>query len=63
MESIFIKKEKLFARLFGIFTIIQPQTKLESDVIREKIILCKGSPANPKQIAENIFFIQDKRKI
>ena len=58
-----LKKSKLFARMFGIFTMIQPQLKLESDVIREKLILCKGSKDNPKQIAETIFFIQDKRKI
>ena len=58
-----LKKSKLFARMFGIFTVIEPQPMLESDVIREKLILCKGSKEKPKQIAEMIFFIQDKRKI
>jgi len=58
-----LKKSKLFARMFGIFTMIEPQLKFESDIIREKLILCKGSKDNPKQIAEKVFFIQDKRKI
>ncbi len=58
-----LKKSKLFSRFFGIFTVIEPQLKLESDIIREKIILCKGSKGNPKRIAETVLFIQDKRKI
>ena len=58
-----LKKSKLFARLFGIFTMIEPQPKLESDVLREKLILCKGSKDNPIKIAEKIFSVRDKRKI
>ena len=58
-----LKKSKFFARFFKIFTAIEPITKLESDVIREKLILCYGKPDNYKQIAETEFRIQDKRKI
>lgn len=58
-----LRKSKLFARLLGIFTVIQPQPKLESDLIRETIILCSGSPANPKKIAESVFYVQDGRKV
>ncbi len=56
-----LKKSQLFARILGIFSIIEPQTKLESDLIREKIVLCSGSKDNPKKIAETTFSVQDKR--
>ena len=58
-----LKKGKFFARFFKIFKAIEQVTKLESDVIHEKLILCSGKPDNYKKIAETEFRIQDKRKI
>ncbi len=57
------KNNRFFNKIFGIFTMFKPITMLESDVLRERLILCKGSKDNPKIIAERVFIIQDKRKL
>ncbi len=56
-----LKKSKRFSKMFGVFSMIQSQVRLENDFLREKIILCTGSKENPKEIAEVIFCIKYKK--
>lgn len=58
-----LKKDPRFAKLFRIFIIMELQIMVESDVVHEKLVLCKGNKSNPKRIAETTFRVKDQRKI